>query len=138
MGYEKQASTNSQERLIYRHGLHVITVVMMKRLRKYIDSTTIIVPEKISTLISHPLDQLRQQTFELGQQRLITEGPLAYFRNQGNVVAFLSDLMVAHFNLGTDPAIASLRNIQNTEDDEYPRKRLFNYLSEQAPQIQEK
>ncbi len=138
VGYEQQAPTRSQEKLIYRHALHIITVVMMKRLCKRINSADIIDPKIISTLISQPLDQLRQQTFELGQQRLITEGPLAYFRNQGNVVAFLSDLMVAHFNLGSDPAIASLRNIQNTEDDEYPRKRLFNYLSEQAPQIQEK
>ena len=138
VGYEQQAPTRSQEKLIYRHALHIITVVMMKRLCKRINSADIIDPEIISTLISQPLDQLRQQTFELGQPRLINEGPLAYFRNRGNVVVFLSDLMVAHFNLGEDPAIASLRNIQNTEYDEYPRKQLFDYLSDHAPQIQEK
>ena len=138
MGYEQQAPTRSQEKLIYRHALHIITVVMMKRLCKRINSADIIDPKIISTLISQPLDQLRQQTFELGQPRLINEGPLAYFRNRGNVVVFLSDLMVAHFNLGEDPAIASLRNIQNAEYDEYPRKQLFDYLSDHAPQIQEK
>ena len=133
--HEQRAPVHRQEKLIYRHALHIITVIIMKRLRKCINSTTIIVPKNISTLISQPLDQLRQQAFELGQQRLINEGPLAYFRNQGKVVAFLSDLMVANFNLGADPAIVSLRNIQNAEDDEYPSKRLFDYLSDHAPQI---
>ena len=107
----------------------------MKRLHKRINSTTIIVPEEISTLISQPLDQLRQQAFELSSKLIINEGPLSYFRNQGNVVAFLSDLMEIHFELSKDQDIALLRNIQNAEDNEYPRKRLFNYLSDHAPQI---
>jgi hypothetical protein len=70
----------------------------------------------------------------LGQQRLTFEGPLAYFRNQSNVTAFLADLMETHFALTADPAIAPLRNIQ-TAADVYPRKRLFDYLSSRAPQL---
>ena len=132
--YEQKAPARSQERLIYRHGLHVITAVMVKRLRSRIGTAAVIDPTAIPALISQPLDQLRQQAFDLGQQRLILEGPLAYFRNQGNVVNFLADLMEAHFALGTDPAIAPLRNIQNAADA-YPRKRLIDYLSSRAPQL---
>lgn len=132
--YEQKAPARSQERLIYRHGIHVITAVMMKSLRSRIGAAAVINPAAIPTLISQPLDQLRQQAFDLGQQRLILEGPLAYFRNQGNVAAFLADLMEKHFVLVGDPAIAPLRNIQNAADA-YPRKRLIDYLSGKAPQL---
>ncbi len=132
--YEQKAPARSQERLIYRHGVHVITTVMMKRLRSRIGTAAVIDPAAIPALISQPLDQLRQQAFDLGQQRLILQGPLAYFRNQGNVAAFLADLMETHFALGADPAIAPLRNIQNAAEA-YPRKRLIDYLSSRAPQL---
>ncbi|MBU2851243.1 AIPR family protein [Acidithiobacillus ferrivorans] len=134
--YEQRARARSQERLIYRHGIHVITAVMMKRLRNSIGAAAIVDAGAISASLSQPdtLDQLRQQTFNLGQQRLTVEGPLAYFRNQGNVAAFLVDLMETHFALAADPAIALLRNIQSAADA-YPRKRLLDYLSSRAPQL---
>jgi hypothetical protein len=134
--YEARARARSQERLIYRHGIHAITAVMMKRLRNRIGAAAVVDAAAISALLSQPdtLDQLRQQTFALGQQRLTFEGPLAYFRNQSNVAAFLADLMEAHFGLAADPAIAPLRNIQ-TAADAYPRKRLLDYLSSRAPQL---
>jgi hypothetical protein len=132
--YEQKAPARSQERLIYRHGIHVITAVLMKRLRKRTGAAAVIDPTTIPSLISQPLDELRQQACDLGQQRFVAEGPLAHFRTQANAVAFLADLMETHFALGADPAIAPLRNIQNAADA-YPRKRLFDYLSSRAPQL---
>lgn len=134
--YEARARPRSQERLIYRHGIHVITAVMMKRLRNRIGAAAVVDRAPIAALLSQPdaLDLLRQQTFTLGQQRLTFEGPLAYFRNQSNVAAFLADLMETNFALAADPAIAPLRNIQ-TAADQYPRKRLLDYLSSRAPQL---
>jgi AIPR protein len=134
--YEARARARSQERLLYRHGVHVITAVMMKRLRNRIGAAAVVETAAIAALLSQPdtLDLLRQQTFTLGQQRLTFEGPLAYFRNQSNVAAFLADLMETHFALAADPAIAPLRNIQ-TAADAYPRKRLLDYLSGRAPQL---
>lgn len=134
VGYEQNAPARSQERLIYRHGVHVITAVMMKRLRNRTGAAVVIDPATIPALISQPLDQLRQQAFDLGRQRLLLEGPLAYFRNQGNVATFLADLMETHFALVGDPAIAPLRNIQNAADA-YPRKRLLDYMSSRAQQL---
>lgn len=134
--YELRAPARSQERLIYRHGIHVITAVMMKRLRNRIGAAAVVNVAAINALLSQAdtLDQLRQHAFSLGQQRLTFEGPLAYFRNQSNVTAFLADLMETHFALTADPAIAPLRNIQ-TAADVYPRKRLLDYLSSRAPQL---
>lgn len=107
---------------------------MIKRLRNKIGVATIIDPVTIPALISQPFDQLRQQTFDLGRKQIVSEGPLACFRNQGSVVTFLADLMEMHFALANDPAIAPLRNIQNAADT-YPRKRLLDYLSSKAPQL---
>jgi hypothetical protein len=134
--YELRAPARSQERLIYRHGIHVITAVMMKRLRNRIGAAAVVDVATINALLSQAdtLDQLRQQAFSLGQHRLTFEGPLAYFRNQSNVTAFLADLMETHFALTADQAIAPLRNIQ-TAADVYPRKRLLDYLSSRAPQL---
>jgi hypothetical protein len=130
----EQKAINRQEKLIYRHAVHVITTVMMKRLRQRIDAAAVTDEAALPALISEPLDQLRQQTFNLGVQRVTDEGPWAYFRNQGNVVTFLVDLMETHFALGDDPAITPLRNIQNVAEA-YPRKRLLDYLSSHAPQL---
>ncbi len=134
--YETRAPARSQERLIYRHGIHVVTAVMMKRLRYRIGAAAVVDTASIAVLLSQPdtLDQLRQQTFSLGQQRLTFEGPLAYFRNQSHVASFLADLMEIHFALAADPAVTPLRNIQ-TAADAYPRKRLLDYLSDRAPQL---
>ena len=134
VGYEQNATARSQEKLIYRHAVHVITAVTMKRLRNRTGAAAVIDAATIPTLISQPLDQLRQQAFDLGHRRLNSEGPLAYFRNQGSVAAFLADLMETHFALVADPAIGRLRNIQTTADA-YPRKRLLDYLSNRAPQL---
>jgi hypothetical protein len=133
--YEQNAPARSQERLIYRHGAHVITATMMKRLRRQISSVASIDLVMLRALVSQPLDELRQQTFDLGHTRINVDGPLAYFKNQGRVVHFLVDLMETHFALSTDPAIAPLRGIADTAADAYPRKRLIDYLAGRAPQL---
>ncbi len=134
VSYEQRAAARSQEKLIYRHAIHVITAVMMKRLRQRIGAAAVIDAATIPGLISQPLDELRQQTFDLKQQHLLGDGPLAYFRNQSSVASFIADLMETHFALTTDPTLPTLRNI-NTAADAYPRKRLLDYLSGKAPQL---
>lgn len=131
---ELRAPSRSQERLLYRHGVHAITAVLMKRLRTKIRAAIPMDPATLPALISLPFDELRQQAFDTARGRLIGEGPLAYFRNQGNVVSVLADLMTTNFGLGTDPAIATLRNVAGLAEA-YPRKRLFEYLSPRAPQL---
>jgi len=131
---EQKAPVKGLERLVYRHGTHVITAAMMKRLRNRIGAAAAIDASTIPALISLALDQLRQEAFDLAKDRLKFEGPLAYFRNQGNAASFLADLMEKHYALAADPAIAPLRNIHSAADA-YPRKRLIDFLASRAPQL---
>lgn len=131
---EQKAPAKGLERLVYRHGTHVITAAMMKRMRTRIGAAAAIDASTIPALVSLALDQLRQEAFDLAKDRLKFEGPLAYFRNQGNAASFLADLMEKHYTLAVDPAIAPLRNIHSATDA-YPRKRLIDYLASRAPQL---
>src|SRR3546814_10997109 len=79
--YEQKTAARSQEKLIYRHAIHVITAVMMKRLRQRVGAAAVIDAATILGLISHPLDELRQHTLPLGRPRLPGADPLAVFCN---------------------------------------------------------
>lgn len=132
--YEQKAPARSQEKLIYRHAIHIITSVMMKRLRQRINAAVVIDVAAIPRLISQPLDELRQQAFDLGQRHLQAQGPLAYFRNQGSASLFMVYLLETHFALAADPVLVNLRNI-NSATEAYPRERLLKYLSSKAAQL---
>lgn len=133
-GYDARAAAGSQERLIYRHGNHAIASVMMKRLRNRIARAELTDGAAINGLIGLPLDQLRQETADLGAAQLGVSGPLSFFRSQGNVVSFIALLMETHYGLAGDPTVVHLRSVANAAD-EYPRKSLINFLSDRAPQI---
>jgi hypothetical protein len=134
--YDNHAAAGSQERLIYRHGNNVIASVMLKRLRNRIARAELSDGAVINGLIGLPLDQLRQETANLGAAQLGVSGPLSFFRGQGNVVSFIAALMETHYGLAADPTVIHLRAVANVDPtDEYPRKSLINYLSDRAPQI---
>jgi hypothetical protein len=124
----------SQERLVYRHGVHAITAVLMKRLRTKIRAPLPIDPATLPALVSQPFDELRQQAFDTARGRLIGEGPLAYFRNQGNVSSFMAELMATNLGVPQTRNSPRLRNVAGAAEA-YPRKRLFDYLSPRAPQL---
>jgi hypothetical protein len=131
---ELRAPSRSQERLIYRHGVHAITAVLMKRLRTKIRAAVPMDPATLPALLSLPFDELRQQAFDTARGRLIGEGPLAYFRNQSNVGSFIADLMATNYGRAADPDLAAIRHVAGAAEA-YPRKRLFDYLSPRAPQL---
>lgn len=132
--YEQRAPLRSQERLVYRHGGNVITSVMLKRLRKRINSANVIEPDGLLQLISAELDALRETSAELFS-RHATNGPLSFFRNQTNVIPYMAEVMEIHFNLSADPAVQELRARNREDKDGYPRKRLIDYLVSRAPQL---
>lgn len=131
---ENEQKAKGQERLIYRNGANVIASIMMKTLRTQTQSAALLQSATLKALISQPLDQLRQEAYEMTRQRLLAVGPLAFFRNVGNVVSILSDLMEKNFGLSADPALPPLRNVVGPAG-EYPRKLLISYLVSKAPQL---
>lgn len=124
----------SQDKLIYRHSAYAIVAVMMKRLCRIIKGREVVNPECVRSIISHPLDVIRQQTVDLAHVVFRNKGALAYFRNQSDVAEFVARLMEVNFQLGGDSGLVALRGVSDSSEA-YPKQRLINYLSGKAPQL---
>jgi hypothetical protein len=109
-------------------------MVMMKRLRQRISAALIIDETVLPQLLSQPLDELRQISFELFD-RHSSEGPLSFFRNQTNVIPYIAEVMEKSFYLSKDVTVKELRSKYTENAVEYPRKRMLDYLSSKAPQL---
>lgn len=138
VAYEQQAPMRSQEKLLYRHGIHVITAVMMKRLRQRIARAEVVDFAGILPLISQPLDQIRQGVFDLWQQQSPHEGPLAFFKSMDRTIPFLIDVMKKEFGLErfqveTNPE----RLVRLAQDGKDLIRDLAERLASAAPQLNE-
>ena len=122
------------ERLAYKHGGYALGFMLVKRIRKAISGTAVIDNAKLKTELGAPFDACRQALWEAVEPKTAFRGPLAMFRGQTFVVPLLRDVMIQHYGLATDPAIAPLR-AKVTVGEPYPQKALFDYLSAKAPQI---
>jgi len=133
---DNEKNARSQERLIYRHGSQVIAAAMMKCLRNRIGGAVAMEAAAIALLISQPLDQLRQDAFDLAQQHLTFEGPLAYFRKLERTVPFLIDLMKKNYGLAHFRTETNLERLMELADE---KKSLVQDLAERlartAPQL---
>lgn len=121
------------ERLIYRHGMHAIGAVLLKRLRTQMDVARPIDPAGIGQLLSQPFDELRQQAADLFDASVTNCGPLAHFKSQERTIPFLANLMTINYGFTEDSAIAPLSVPRH--DDPFPFARLFRFLSQRAPQL---
>jgi hypothetical protein len=126
------ATSYGTERLVYRHGLHAIGFVLLKRLRSRIDIAKPVDAAHIAALLSHPFDELRQQAANLFQASVTGCGPLAYFKSQERAIPFVNALMTQNFGFTGHPAIAPLNTPHS--GDVFPLARLFRFMSQQAPQ----
>lgn len=131
--HEKNAPPRSLERLVYRHGLYVITSIAMKQLKNRISSGVLVNPADLPSLLSLPIDNLRQTSVDL-ISRYSASGPLAFFRNQADVIPYMVEIMEYHFDLLEDNTVNKLKN-KSTNGEEYPRQRLVSYISGKAPQL---
>jgi soluble cytochrome b562 len=132
----ESVNPKSKERRVYREGLHVICAVLIKRLRHQIQTGKLLEKVTVQALISHPLDELRQQAFDLASNAPGSEDPSKFFTNQNQVLPFMMTLMERNYELSNDPAISALRNTTSSDRDAlYPQQRLNDYLIQQAPQL---
>jgi hypothetical protein len=104
VSYEQSATSGSQEKLVYRHAIHVIIAIMMKRLRNRVNSVEVMDKVSLGGLISSPLDQLRQELIDFAidpttKRLMLALGPLAFFRKMETLTPFLISLMKKHFKL---------------------------------------
>jgi hypothetical protein len=127
-------SSSGREKLTYRHGVFCIAGILLKRLNNRINLPDVLNEGEIKNLISEPLDELRQQTYEIVDALQSHAGPLALFRNQTNAVAIINELMIMNYGHEESPIVTNLRNVSKGTD-KYPMQKLVDYLISQAPQI---
>lgn len=127
-------AANGPERLTYRHGGYGLGFVLVKRIRQAISGSALIDDAKLATALGAAFDAARQALWGIVQPKTALKGPLAIFRNQTDAVPLLRDVMIDHYGLTADPAIAPLK-AKVVSTDPYPQKALFDFLSAKAPQI---
>ena len=127
-------SSFGKEKLIYRHGVFCIAGVLMKRLHNKVMGEEILNDTQINQIISFPLDELRQKTFEIMDvSTMFSPGPLAFFRNQTYALPVINEMMIQHYGQENE-TVSYLRNV-TIGTDKYPKQQLVDYLISQAPQI---
>lgn len=136
---ESSAATGL-ERLTYKHGAYALAWAMAKRVQTAINGTTLIDENKLTVELSTPFDELRQTLWDTTKSiimvaggSLYIKGPLALFRNQGDVLSLLERLLVHHYDLSADPALPHKKS-RFAPGQLYPID-LFSYLVSKAPQI---
>jgi len=127
-------AANGPERLTYKHGGYCLGFVLVKRISQAIAGAALIDEAKLKTELGAAFDLARQTLWGAVQPKTALKGPLAIFRNQADAIPLLRDVMIDHYGLGADPAIAPLK-AKVVLTDSYPQKALFDFLSAKAPQI---
>jgi hypothetical protein len=122
-----------REKLTYKHGAFAFGWLLAKQVRNERDTAKLFDPAKLASQLSAAVDQLRQKLWAKTQPMLGSKSPLAFFRAQDRTVPLLSTVMIDHYGLLADPAVAAKQWKQNYKDP-YPVE-LFNYLLSKAPQI---
>lgn len=135
-------AVSGQERLTYKHGSYAMGWLLVKRLRMAISTERLVDETKLATTLSVPFDELRQLLWTKTQNATLSSagpppeyfrGPLAFFRNQTDVVPLLQEIAIENFGLAQDPVIGHKKQQQPTGQP-YPEA-LFAYLISKAPQI---
>lgn len=130
-----EKSAYGQERLIYRHGVHCTTAIMMKRLLNRLKAAAEPIGEsELAAVISAPLDTLRQQVADRFKAMALLRGPLAFFRNQSDAIELQVSVMTQNFALQADPAIEAIKKTSGSSEL-FPRQKLVEYLLSRAPQV---
>jgi len=125
------AQAGKHDRLIYRHGNYAAAWILAKRASSVIGSAALIDENKLTTELSSPFDKLRQVHLE--KTKLVKRGPLALFRNQGDVIPLVQSIAIEHYDLKGD-AVIDHKIKQQKSGQPYPEE-LFAYLVSRAPQI---
>lgn len=83
-----------QEKLIYRHGRHVIMWLTFRANAAWVDRQGVMTDPEASALLSHPLDAWREKvrTEAVADLATVDKGPLAFFRNLTNARPFIVKL----------------------------------------------
>ena len=126
-------AASGQERLTYKHGNHAIGWVLAKRVKDERQSAKLLDEVKIKSVVGPAFDQLRQTVWTETEKSLIIKGPLAFFKNQTDVLPLMETVMIQFYGLSADPVVEHKRR-QQIAGQPYA-KEVFDYVISKAPQI---
>lgn len=135
------AARNTPEGEILRHAAFAHSWILAKRFRSGIEGGTILDEAKIAAETSNPADVLRQKIIDAVAAK--PKRPWIWFRNQGDLLEILEEVMVADYQNTIPEAIAARKTERPVRQGsrgkpvplyDYP-KPLFDYLCGRAPQI---
>lgn len=130
------AGQGSPEFPTYQNGNFVLAYMMGKRLRDALKGAALFDPVKVDTVLSAPLDALRQAVLD-DVQGPPAKDPTAVFGAMTNALSIMEKVMIAQFGLANDPVIPHKNprvNAIKSLSDPY-NVPLHQYLAEKAPQI---
>ena len=136
---ENEARGHGPEKLTYKHGAYALAWTLAKRIAKERDGTKLFDSSKIATVLSTPVDGLRQCLWEKVTPIVAYKAPIAIFRSQAATIPILIDVLVENYGLSTDPVVEMKRMIRTpdkAQKEEYPQKPVIEYLVGKAPQIE--
>jgi hypothetical protein len=131
------AGADSPEFSIYQQGNFAMAHMIGRRLRDAVRGPAPFDPVKVDTVLSAPLDALRQAVLE-DVQGPPAKDPAAVFGTMTNALGIMEKVMIAQFGLAIDPVIPH-KNPRVSEKKGVPSDPynvpLHQYLAEKAPQI---
>jgi hypothetical protein len=127
------ASTVGQERLVYKHGGHIVAWILGKRTVTAMHNPHQFDQGKVETVLGPQFDVIRQKLWDATHPLLVGHGALGLFRNQTHTISLMERLMIDFYGLAGDPVLTHKKGQQKPEDP-YPIE-LFTYLIQKAPQI---
>ena len=126
-----EAQGTGPEKLTYKHGTSALAWVLAKRLISAQTGTQLLQSAKIATELSVPFDELRQLLWDKTNAQLAGRTPLVMYRSQERTLPIIEHVMLANYQLSTDPVIA----IKRAKPNKNYQEELFDYITSKAPQI---
>lgn len=135
---EAEARGYGPEKLTYKHGLYTLAWALAKRILNERNGTKLFESAKIPTVLSTPIDGLRQHLWDKTMSTATYKAPIAIFRSQSATIPILIEVLVENYGLAADAGVAAKRMIRVPDKalkEDYPQKALIDYLVQKAPQI---
>ena len=132
---ETEARGYGSEKLTYKHGLYTLAWTIARRIKIERNGTRLFDSSKIRSVLSTPVDGLRQQLWDKTMSTAAYKAPIAIFRSQAATIPILIEVLVENYGLTADAGVAAKRMVATAKED-YPQKALIDYLAQKAPQIE--
>ena len=122
------------ERLAYNHGAPALGWVLAKRVAVQQSGHQLFDPDKVASVLSAPLDELRNEFWGKTNSSRGNKTPLVIFRSQTHTLPIMEKTMITNYKPEHDKVVAIKQASHPNRDELYPEE-IFKYTISKAPQI---